>query len=105
MFSATFPRSIENLAKSILTHPIEIVVGNRGQTSGNIDQKVEVLDDDDKFWRLIELIGEYNDKGSILIFVDKQVEADDLFKELLKVGYQAIVLHGGQDQVDREGFI
>lgn len=41
----------------------------------------------------------------MLIFVDKQIEADDLFKELYKTGYQAIVLHGGQDQVDREGFI
>jgi superfamily II DNA/RNA helicase len=30
MFSATFPRQIENLAKKILTSPIEIVVGNRG---------------------------------------------------------------------------
>jgi ATP-dependent RNA helicase DDX46/PRP5 len=30
MFSATFPKSIENLAKSILTMPVEIVVGNRG---------------------------------------------------------------------------
>jgi ATP-dependent RNA helicase DDX46/PRP5 len=33
MFSATFPRSIESLARNILTSPIEIVVGNRGQTS------------------------------------------------------------------------
>jgi ATP-dependent RNA helicase DDX46/PRP5 len=30
MFSATFPRSIESLAKSILKAPLEIVVGNRG---------------------------------------------------------------------------
>jgi ATP-dependent RNA helicase DDX46/PRP5 len=30
LFSATFPRSIETLARSILIHPIEIVVGNRG---------------------------------------------------------------------------
>jgi len=57
MFSATFPRSIENLARTILVHPVEIVVGNRGQTSGNIDQIVEVLEDEDKFWRLIELLG------------------------------------------------
>ena len=49
MFSATFPRSIENLAKSILTSPVEIVVGNRGQTCQNIDQSVEILDEDDKF--------------------------------------------------------
>jgi len=30
MFSATFPRQIEALAKKILVTPIEIVVGNRG---------------------------------------------------------------------------
>lgn len=30
LFSATFPRSIETLARSILIHPIEIIVGNRG---------------------------------------------------------------------------
>jgi ATP-dependent RNA helicase DDX46/PRP5 len=45
--------------------------------------------------RLMELLGLHYDKGSILIFVDKQVEADELFKELYKVGYKALVLHGG----------
>ena len=30
MFSATFPRAIENLAKSVLKQPIEVVVGQRG---------------------------------------------------------------------------
>jgi ATP-dependent RNA helicase DDX46/PRP5 len=43
MFSATFPRSIEALAKSILKAPLEIVVGNRGQTCSSVEQKVEVL--------------------------------------------------------------
>mmetsp|Transcript_28899 Transcript_28899/g.21519 ORF Transcript_28899/g.21519 Transcript_28899/m.21519 type:complete len:120 (-) Transcript_28899:865-1224(-) len=50
----------------------------------------------------MELLGEWSSKGSILIFVDKQVEADELFKELFKVGYKVLVLHGGQDQMDRE---
>ena len=50
---------------------------------------------EDKFWRLMELLGQHYDKGSILIFVDKQVESDELFKELYKVGYKALVLHGG----------
>lgn len=44
LFSATFPRSIENLAKKILQTPVEIVVGNRGQTCQNVDQRVEVVD-------------------------------------------------------------
>ncbi len=59
MFSATFPRSIENLARNILCQPIEIVVGNRGQTSGNIEQSVEVLEDEDKFIRLIQILGDW----------------------------------------------
>ena len=29
MFSATFPKNVENLAKKILRDPIEIVVGSR----------------------------------------------------------------------------
>lgn len=72
MFSATFPRSIEALAKSILKAPLEIVVGNRGQTCSSVEQKVEVLqNDEDKIWKLIELLGEWYEKGSILIFVEK----------------------------------
>ncbi len=37
MFSATFPRSIESLAKSQLKTPLEVVVGNRGQTCTSVE--------------------------------------------------------------------
>ena len=98
MFSATFPRSIESLAKTILRSPLEIVVGNRGQTCSTVEQKVMVLDsEEEKLFNLIKLIEEWYDKGSILIFVEKQIQADDLFKELFKIGYKALVLHGGMD--------
>jgi hypothetical protein len=30
-----------------------------------------VLNPEDKFWKLMELLGEFYEKGSILIFVDK----------------------------------
>lgn len=67
----------------------------------NVEQIIEIREATTKFLRLLEILGEWNDKGSILIFVDRQLEADELFKELLKVGYLALVLHGGQDQTDR----
>ena len=47
-------------------------------------------------------MGNWSDKGSILIFVDKQTEADYLFQELLKYGYSSLVLHGAMDPDDRE---
>jgi superfamily II DNA/RNA helicase len=37
--------------------PVEIVVGNRGSTNINIEQIVEVIEEEDKFWRLMELLG------------------------------------------------
>ena len=105
MCSATFPKQIESLAKKALQRPIEIVVGNRGQACRNIDQIVEVREEDTKFKRLLEILGEWSQRGSILIFVEKQEQADTLFKDLFTGGYKILVLHGGQDQIDRENTI
>jgi ATP-dependent RNA helicase DDX46/PRP5 len=111
MFSATFPKQIENLAKKILTKPVEIVVGQRGQSCSNVTQYVEVLDDNLKLVRLLQILGEYSDcyyeepdkkiPIGIIIFVDQQTEADELYKELFQRGYQPLLIHGGQDQEDR----
>lgn len=102
MFSATFPRNVETLAKKILTRPVEIVVGNRGQVGRNILQIIEVIEPEKKKVKLLEILGYWSSKGQILIFVDKQTEADNLFVELVSYGYSPLVLHGGQDMVDRQ---
>lgn len=105
MTSATFPQIIANLAKKALNNPIEIVVGNRGQTCKNIHQIIEVIEESKKLPRLFEILVEYSNLGSVLIFVDSQEQADTLFKELFTANYKVLVLHGGQDQMDREFFI
>ena len=64
---------------------------------------MEVLEsEDEKLYKLIALIQKWYEKGSILIFVEKQAQADELFKELWKAGYKALALHGNMDQTDRE---
>lgn len=102
MFSATFPPHIEGLAKKLLHKPLEIVIGQRGGTAARIVQKVEVMSKERKFFRLLQLLGEWVDHGQIIIFVSKQNDVDDLFDQLFKHGYSALTLHGGQDQTDRE---
>jgi ATP-dependent RNA helicase DDX46/PRP5 len=102
MCSATFPRQIESMAKKALSSPIEIVVGNRGQACKNVEQTVEVREENTKFHRLLEILGEWSGRGSVLIFVDKHIEGDNLFKDLFQAGYKVLLLHGGQDQTDRE---
>lgn len=110
LFSATFPRNMEALARKSLTKPVEIVVGGRSVVAPEITQLVEVRNEDTKFVRLLELLGnlysdEANDDARALIFVDRQEAADTLLRELMRKGYPCMSIHGGKDQVDRDSTI
>ncbi|KAK1259027.1 DEAD-box ATP-dependent RNA helicase 42 [Acorus gramineus] len=105
LFSATFPRQVEALARKVLNKPVEIQVGGRSVVNKDITQLVEVRPESDRFWRLLELLGEWYEKGKILIFVHSQEKCDALFKDLLKHGYPCLSYHGAKDQTDRESTI
>ncbi|EAA07045.4 AGAP010656-PA, partial [Anopheles gambiae str. PEST] len=104
MFSATFPRQMEALARRILKKPIEVQVGGRSVVCKDVEQHVVVLDDEAKFFKLLELLGIYQEQGSIIVFVDKQENADSLLKDLMKASYPCMSLHGGIDQFDRDDY-
>lgn len=105
MFSATFPRQMEALARRILTKPIEVQVGGRSVVCMDVEQYVIVLEEENKILKLLELLGIYQEKGSVLVFVDKQEHADELMKDLMKHSYPCMSLHGGIDQYDRDSTI
>ncbi|KAK6140337.1 hypothetical protein DH2020_025932 [Rehmannia glutinosa] len=105
LFSATFPRQVEILARKVLNKPVEIQVGGRSVVNKDITQLVEVRPESDRFLRLLELLGEWYEKGKILIFVHSQEKCDALFKDLIRSGYPCLSLHGAKDQTDRESTI
>ncbi|XP_072120016.1 probable ATP-dependent RNA helicase DDX46 isoform X2 [Mobula birostris] len=105
MFSATFPRAMEALARRILTKPIEVQVGSRSVVCSDVEQHVVVIEEDNKFLKLLELLGHYQQNGSVIVFVDKQEHADGLLKDLLRASYSCMSLHGGIDQYDRDSII
>lgn len=105
LFSATFPKQMDSLARKILRRPLEITVGGRSVVAAEIDQIVEVRAEDTKFNRLLEILGQmYNEdaEARTLIFVDRQEAADSLLRELMRKGYLCMSLHGGKDQIDRD---
>jgi ATP-dependent RNA helicase DDX46/PRP5 len=105
LFSATFPKQMDSLARKILNKPLEITVGGRSVVAPEITQIVEVRAEDTKFNRLLQILGEQTNEDQnarILIFVDRQEHADNLMKDLLKRNYVSMSLHGGKDQVDRD---
>ncbi|KAF5393957.1 hypothetical protein D9757_000148 [Collybiopsis confluens] len=108
LFSATFPKQMDSLARKILRKPLEITVGGRSVVAAEIEQIVEVRAEDTKFTRLLEILGQmYNEDPECrtLVFVDRQEAADNLLRELMRKGYLCMSLHGGKDQVDRDSTI
>ncbi|KAE8372916.1 hypothetical protein BDV26DRAFT_81235 [Aspergillus bertholletiae] len=110
LFSATFPRNMEALARKTLNKPVEIVVGGRSVVAPEITQIVEVRNEDKKFIRLLELLGnlyssDENEDARALIFVERQEGADTLLRELMRKGYPCMSIHGGKDQIDRDSTI
>ena len=103
LFSATFPKAIESLARKSLKYPVEIIVGGRSIASNQVTQYAELVEEDEKFLRLLQLLGEQVEgTKKVIVFVDTQVRADNLFEQLLRNGYPALSLHGGKEQEDRD---
>ncbi|GAA5848473.1 hypothetical protein JCM9279_006576 [Rhodotorula babjevae] len=105
LFSATFPRQMEALARKVLRRPLEITVGGRSVVADTITQVVEVRPEESKFNRTLELLGQlFNDESDAraLIFVERQESADKLFVDLQNKNYTCMPLHGGREQVDRD---
>lgn len=80
-------------------------MGGRSVVCQDVKQEVVVIEEEDKFLKLLELLGIYYEKGSVLVFVDKQDSADKLLSELMKHSYSCMALHGGIDQFDRDSTI
>lgn len=101
MFSATFPRDIQMLARDFLREYIFLSVGRVGSTSENITQKIEYVEDADKRSVLLDILGTHA-QGLTLIFVETKRMADTLSDFLIGQGFPATSIHGDRTQRERE---
>jgi len=101
MFSATFPRDIQMLARDFLRDYIFLSVGRVGSTSENITQKIEYVEDADKRSVLLDILHTHNG-GLTLIFVETKRMADTLSDFLIGQGFPATSIHGDRTQRERE---
>jgi len=101
MFSATFPRDIQMLARDFLKDYIFLSVGRVGSTSENITQKVEYVEDQDKRSVLLDILHTHSG-GLTLIFVETKRSADSLSDFLLNQNFPATSIHGDRTQRERE---
>lgn len=101
MFSATFPRDIQMLARDFLKDYVFLSVGRVGSTSENITQKVEYVEDADKRSVLLDILHTHG-AGLTLIFVETKRMADSLSDFLINQSFPATSIHGDRTQRERE---
>jgi ATP-dependent RNA helicase DDX46/PRP5 len=75
------------MARQTLKSPVEIQVGGRSVVNEDITQYVEIRQPEDRFMRLLELLGDWQEQGKILVFVNSQEQCDKLFRDLLQVSF------------------
>ncbi|XP_067108095.1 ATP-dependent RNA helicase DDX3X-like isoform X10 [Osmerus mordax] len=102
MFSATFPKEIQILARDFLEDYIFLAVGRVGSTSENITQKVVWVEDGDKRSFLLDLLNATGKDSLTLVFVETKKGADALEDFLYREGYACTSIHGDRSQRDRE---
>jgi len=100
MFSATFPVSIQRLAGDFLDDYVFLAVGRVGSTTDNITQRVEFVEEGDKFPVLLDILTGV--PGLTLIFVETKRMADQLEYQLTQGGFLATSIHGDRSQMERE---
>lgn len=101
MFSATFPKEIQLLARDFLSNYIFLAVGRVGSTSVMITQRLEWVEENEKRSFLIDLL-RTDPSALTLVFVETKRGADDLERYLIMENYPAISIHGDKCQSERE---
>ncbi|KAK6878600.1 ATP-dependent RNA helicase DED1, partial [Candida tropicalis] len=101
MFSATFPRDIQMLARDFLKDYVFLSVGRVGSTSENITQKILYVEDEDKKSVILDLLAA-NENGLTIVFTETKRMADQLADFLYDQGFPATAIHGDRSQYERE---
>lgn len=106
LFSATFKKRIEKLAREILTDPIKIVQGDVGEANEDVTQIMTVFKNPTQKWEwLLSHLVEFLSQGSVLIFVTKKSDAEQVANSLRVQENEVLLLHGDIDQSERNKVI
>jgi ATP-dependent RNA helicase DDX3X len=103
LYSATFPKPIQNLARSYLKKDFYLLtVGRVGSTTKNITQRVVWCDDREKRGLMMKLLCTQLQTDLVLIFVEKKANANSLFDYLNSEDIPCATIHGDRKQFERE---
>lgn len=100
LFSATMPKSIEELCTHIMKDPMQIEIASEALTTDQVEQvRFEVREE--KKLELFDKLITVENPDSCMIFGNTKVQVDNIYEELLRLGFKCGKIHGGMEQRDR----
>jgi len=97
---ATMPTKIQNFARSALVKPVTVTVGRAGAANLDVIQEVKYVKQEAKIVYLLECL--QKTPPPVLVFCENKADVDDIHQYLLLKGVEAVAIHGGKDQEERE---
>ncbi|KAJ3005978.1 ATP-dependent RNA helicase dbp2 [Thoreauomyces humboldtii] len=105
MWSATWPKEVQSLARDYLKDYIQVNVGSMElSASHNITQIVEMCQEYDKTQKLVRLLEEISKdrNAKTIIFTGTKRVADEITRYLRQDGFAALAIHGDKKQQERD---
>ena len=100
-FSATMPPTIVDLAKRMLTQPVNVRIQSNSVSVDKIEQKVIFLQRDEKQESLRNIVTA-DDAGLVLVFTRTKRGADVVARKLDQSGIKTAAIHGNKSQNARQ---
>jgi len=101
LFSATFPREVESIAKNYMNNPVEITSGQKNKGSDQVSHQYYVVSERNRY-NALKRIADVNPDIYSIIFCRTRRETQEVADKLIKDGYSADSLHGDLSQAQRD---
>jgi len=104
LWSATWPKEIQDIANRFMTDPIRVQIGSEELVANeNISQNFKQLQNGDKLSEFVQDCKEICDRGrKCLAFANTKRECERLISSLLRSGISADCIHGDKTQMQRD---
>ena len=101
LFSATFPREVEAIARNYMTKPVEITSGEKNAGSGNVTHEQYLVTERTRYPAL-RRIADVNPEIYAIVFCRTRRETQQVADNLIRDGYSADAIHGDLSQGQRD---
>jgi ATP-dependent RNA helicase DDX41 len=100
LFSATMPLKVRKFAETALVRHVVVNVGRAGAANLDVIQEVEYVKQEAKIVYLLECL--QKTPPPVLVFCENKSDVDDIHEYILLKCVDAVSIHGGKSQEERE---